>query len=624
MALFEWNNSYRIGIAELDDQHHTLVQTINALAQALAHGEPLATLGCLFSDLVDYTRYHFKAEEALMTAAGGMPRHYRQHKAQHEDFIQTVANLGDTLDATNTQVAEATLDYLIHWLLHHIMGEDRAMARLLAGIPASVQERAVKDLGEPALGRQVAEKNLLAALRESERRFRTLADEVPVMIWMSEENQGRTFFNKTWQEFSARPIDEERGDGWRVGLHPEDIGTVGQSHEAASRSRDCYSVEYRLQHHDGTHRWLHESGVPRLLKNGEFAGHVGVCVDITESKAAEQVLRRSRDDLDTLVMARTVELRQANQQLSQEVEERRLAQAALLHTREEQRTLIGKLEQAHNQLLQSEKMASIGQLAAGVAHEINNPIGYVYSNIEALREYIEDAFAILAAYEEAEASMAEHSRAFAKVDALKDGLALKGLREDIFARTAESMEGLVRVKKIVQNLREFSHVDNAEWQLADLHRGLDSTLNIVNSELRYKAEVVKEYGNLPEVECLPFQLNQVFMNLLVNAGHAIEERGTIAVRTGTSGERIWVEIEDTGHGISAEHLNRIFDPFFTTKAVGKGTGLGLSLSYSIVQQHHGQIEVKSTPRTGSLFRVTLPVRQPPAGFGLNAGSPCPA
>jgi two-component system NtrC family sensor kinase len=281
----------------------------------------------------------------------------------------------------------------------------------------------------------------------------------------------------------------------------------------------------------------------------------------------------------------------------------------LIREREEQRLLIAKLEAAQSQLLQSEKMASIGQLAAGVAHEINNPIGYVYSNLGSLDKYIQAILGVVAVYEQAESAIAS-GEALSRVQAAKQGADLEFLREDIAALMKESREGITRVKKIVQDLKDFSHVDEAEWQWADIHQGLNSTLNIVWSEIKYKAEVVKEYGELPEVECLPSQLNQVFMNLLVNAAHAIEERGTITLRSGVKGEEVWVEIADTGKGIAPENLNRIFDPFFTTKPVGKGTGLGLSLSYSIMQKHHGRIEVASEVGVGTVFRVYLPVKQP--------------
>ncbi|MDA8381804.1 MAG: ATP-binding protein [Betaproteobacteria bacterium] len=268
-----------------------------------------------------------------------------------------------------------------------------------------------------------------------------------------------------------------------------------------------------------------------------------------------------------------------------------------------------KLEAAQSQLLQSEKLASIGQLAAGVAHEINNPIGYVYSNLGTLERYVGDLFSVLDAYGALEGEMARESVVLTELRALKGEVDLPFLREDLAALLGESKEGITRVKKIVQDLKDFSHADaEDEWQWADLHKGLDSTLNIVWNELKYKAEVVKAYGDLPDIECLPSQLNQVFMNLLVNAAHAIDGRGTIAVRSGADGGQVWVEVADTGKGILPQHMNRIFDPFFTTKPVGKGTGLGLSLSYSIVQKHHGRIHVDSEPGKGSAFRVWLPVR----------------
>ncbi len=271
-----------------------------------------------------------------------------------------------------------------------------------------------------------------------------------------------------------------------------------------------------------------------------------------------------------------------------------------------------KLEEAHNQLMQSEKMASIGQLAAGVAHEINNPIGYVNSNLGTLEKYVQDAFGMIDLYEQAEGAIADEA-VRVQIKAAREKLDIEFLKADLRALMDESKDGITRVKKIVQNLKDFSHVDTSdEWHFSDLHNGLDSTLNIVNNEIKYKAGVVKEYGDIPEVECLSSQLNQVFMNLLVNAAHAIEERGTITIRTGKQGEEVWVEVADTGKGIPPENMKKIFDPFFTTKPIGKGTGLGLSLSYGIIQKHHGRIEVQSEVGKGTTFRVWLPVRQPQA------------
>jgi PAS domain S-box-containing protein len=322
---------------------------------------------------------------------------------------------------------------------------------------------------------------------------------------------------------------------------------------------------------DGNMIWLRTSKVPLRDRSNRVIGILGVYEDITARKQAEE------------------ELREYNQKLE-----------AINH----------QLQDAQNMLLQSEKMSSIGQLAAGVAHEINNPIGYVYSNLGTLEKYVQDAFGMIGQYEQAEGAIADEA-VRARLRAAREKLDIRFLKDDLRALMNESKDGITRVKKIVQNLKDFSHVDASdEWHFADLHNGLDSTLNIVSNEIKYKADVVREYGDIPEVECLSSQLNQVFMNLLVNAAHAIEERGTITIRTGQQEGGVWVEIADTGKGIAPEHLNKIFDPFFTTKPVGKGTGLGLSLSYGIIQKHHGRIEVESEPGKGTTFRVWLPVRQP--------------
>ncbi|WP_431103963.1 ATP-binding protein [Roseateles noduli] len=264
-----------------------------------------------------------------------------------------------------------------------------------------------------------------------------------------------------------------------------------------------------------------------------------------------------------------------------------------------------RLEEAQNQLLQSEKMASIGQLAAGVAHEINNPIGFVSSNMSTLRSYVEPMFELLETMQALTPGALPESvdRALRELDKRID---LAFVKEDLPQLLDESDDGLVRVKKIVQDLKDFSRVDHAEWQDADLNAGLDSTLNVVMNEVKYKAEVKKDYGVLPPVRCIAAQLNQVFMNLIVNAAHAIPQRGEIRLRTRAQDGWVCVEVEDTGCGMSEEVRRRIFEPFFTTKPVGKGTGLGLSLSYSIVQKHAGRIEVISAPGEGTTFQVWIP------------------
>jgi signal transduction histidine kinase len=267
-----------------------------------------------------------------------------------------------------------------------------------------------------------------------------------------------------------------------------------------------------------------------------------------------------------------------------------------------QDALNARLEQANKQLLQSEKLAAIGQLAAGVAHEINNPVGYVYSNLQTLENYLNDLFRLTDAIDTA-ASLEDLRQVRHNID-------YNYLREDLKDLLSESREGIERVKTIISAMKDFSHIEEEEFKQADLHRGIETTLNVVNNELKYKAEVVRDFGELPHVECIASQINQVIMNLLVNAAHAIEDFGKITIRTRHQGDSVTLEVEDTGKGIASEHLNRIFEPFFTTKGIGKGTGLGLSLSFNIIKKHNGEIEVHSEPGQGTRFRITLPVTQP--------------
>ncbi len=269
-----------------------------------------------------------------------------------------------------------------------------------------------------------------------------------------------------------------------------------------------------------------------------------------------------------------------------------------------------RLNGTQEKLLQSEKMASIGQLAAGVAHEINNPIGYVHSNLGSLQEYLRSLFTVIEAYERA-LRAPDPKALIPEIDDIRDRLDIDFISRDLPQLMAESREGIERVTRIVRDLKDFSYSGRDEsWKLVDLHAGLESTINIIWNELKYKVTLERRYGELPMIECLPSELNQVYMNLLLNAGHAIAERGNIVVSTGVSGDEVWVEFKDNGAGISPELRQRIFDPFFTTKPVGSGPGLGLSISYGIINKHHGRIDLDSTVGEGSCFRIVLPIRQP--------------
>jgi two-component system, NtrC family, sensor kinase len=249
-------------------------------------------------------------------------------------------------------------------------------------------------------------------------------------------------------------------------------------------------------------------------------------------------------------------------------------------------------------LLQSEKLASIGQLAAGVAHEINNPIGYVASNMKVLAEYSDSLVHLIMA-------MSQHLTP-QQAELLQQQFDFSYVCADLPKLVQESEQGLMRVIEIIRALKDFSHLEEFEFVMADIQKGIDSTLNIVANELKYKAEIIKQYTELPTVMCIPAQINQVVMNILVNAAHAIEQFGRITISTGYDACRVWISINDTGKGMTASELNRIFEPFYTTKPRGQGTGLGLALSQSIIDKHKGIIEVSSSPGNGSCFTIFLP------------------
>ena len=405
-------------------------------------------------------------------------------------------------------------------------------------------------------------------------RLQYLIDNTPAIVYSSVPSGDfkLTFVSKNAYHVLGYPPEEMLADPnfWFDHLHPEDAPNIFSS-LAQLFVEGERTYEYRFRTASGEYLWMHDQ--LRLIRdeNGTPIEVIGSLSDISARKHMEQ----------------------------------------------EQECLIARLREAHDQLLQSEKMASIGQLAAGVAHEINNPLGFVNSNMGTLKKYINTLLAVVGANGRAVAQMAPGTPLAARVDAIGREADLAFLKEDVPDLVKESLEGLKRVREIVQALKDFSHVGEADWQPADLHAGLDSTLNIVANEIKYKATVEKRYGSLPEVTCLPSQLNQVFMNLLVNAAHAIEESGIITISTGVDGDWVWVAISDTGCGIPPQNLNRIFEPFFTTKPVGSGTGLGLSLSYSTVSKHGGRIDVDSRIGVGTTFTVRLPIEPPASAAGAS-------
>lgn len=325
---------------------------------------------------------------------------------------------------------------------------------------------------------------------------------------------------------------------------------------------------------------------PSIMALGLVYGGYLLLRTLTAERERRQALEEINRSLETKVSERTRELSERHRQLEAAYQD---------------------LTRAQEQLIQSEKMASLGLLVAGVAHELNNPVSYVYSNLEFIEEYTERLAGIIEAYADMEAIDVEGRR---RGDEQKKTARFDATLNTLQELIASCKEGTERVKKIVLDLRTFSRTDDIGLMSTDLHEGIESTLNLLAKQYQDRITVHRDYGNLPKVECYPGQINQVFMNLLQNAAQAIPGKGEVWIETRSKGDCVSVVIKDNGIGIAEQNLAKIFDPFFTTKPVGTGTGLGLSISYGIIEKHGGSIQVASKVNEGTEFTVELPVRWP--------------
>jgi two-component system, NtrC family, sensor kinase len=343
---------------------------------------------------------------------------------------------------------------------------------------------------------------------------------------------------------------------------------------------------------DGNKKYREISCLPAKNDSGEVYQMVVVSRDITESKLKSEKIVLLQDKL----VKAFISVNKKNKKLADTLK---------------------RLKDTQAQILQSEKMASIGQLAAGVAHEINNPTGFVSSNLKSLLDYQHDINGLLGEYRRLITDLKEIAmkkgfpssiaRQVERIKDLEEEIDADFILEDILDLIGECREGTERIKKIVLDLKDFAHPGEDKMQVADINKGIESTLNVVWNELKYKATVTKDYGDLPLIKCYPQQLNQVFMNLLVNAAQAIEKEGEITISTRVLDGRVEIKIGDTGSGIPKDNLSKIFDPFFTTKDVGKGTGLGLNMAYNIIKKHNGTIDVESEAGKGTVFTIRIPM-----------------
>ncbi|WP_249071275.1 MASE1 domain-containing protein [Argonema antarcticum] len=382
-------------------------------------------------------------------------------------------------------------------------------------------------------------------------------------------------------------------------VHDEDRDWVKKSLTEALKQQKSYSINYRIIRSDGQERIIREQAEIILDATGMPIRITGTVQDITKQKRVEQALIQSEaqllelaHNLDLKVQERTEQLQQKNQELAHSLK---------------------TLQEAQQQLIQSEKMSSLGSLVAGIAHEINNPVNFIYGNLTHVRNYTEGILDLISLYQE------ECQHTNAKIKDRIESIDLEFVKADLPKILSSIEAGADRIRKIVLSLRNFSRLDEAQMKQVDIHEGIENTLLLLQQRLKSchghtGISAIKKYGELPLVECYPGQLNQVFMNLLTNAIDAIEclpQPGAITIYTQMlESNRVLIKIADTGSGMTPTVQARIFDPFFTTKPVGKGTGLGLSISYQIIVQHHkGQLKCISEPGKGTEFEIEIPLRQ---------------
>ena len=425
-----------------------------------------------------------------------------------------------------------------------------------------------KSLERIVLSKKLSRKNL--ALFKTNSRLDFLLKSSPAILFnlSTNDNTNFEFISKNVGKLTGYSASEIMDDNtlYHSIIHHDDLPEYHDQLNTLASKHTC-SREYRIKTKHGQTIWVHDELIAHCNEKGKITDIVGFLIDIDMRVKSREAMTKKNHELEEAYR---------------------------------------NLQLAKDQLLQSDKLASIGQLAAGVAHEINNPVGYISSNLSSLNSYVIDLINIIDSIEEP-LTEKNYEKVSEHITGLKEKIDYSYIKSDLPELLDQSLDGVKRVKRIVQDLKDFSHVDEEEWHYGDIHKGIDSTLNIVNNEIKYKADVVKEYGEIPEVECILSQLNQVFMNLLVNAAHAIKERGKITIKTWCDPDNVMVSISDTGKGIEKDSIKRLFDPFYTTKPVGEGTGLGLSLSYGIVERHHGKILVDSELGKGTTFTVRLPI-----------------
>lgn len=479
-------------------------------------------------------------------------------------------------------------------------------------IPILFSASAMHDKDDKVLGIVCAAQDISRRKEAEQERMRlaTALDAVGEGILITDTKGVIQYVNPAFERMTGYKTHEVIGQTPRILKSGHHDGAFYQEMWETLLRNEMWRASLINRKKDETLFDAEETIAPVKDASGKVINFVAVLHDITERKKAEDALKKANEDLtksERAVRALYEDLEGAHASLKDR-------EATLENMYTEMQKANEELRHAQRQLVQSEKLASIGQLAAGVAHEINNPLGFINSNLQTLEEYMMRLNQLLETMGNIKKAIQEEDLKKAALGltvltSMEESINLDFLKEDIKNLIKESQSGADRIRRIVIDLRTFAREDEEVVEMISLEEIVESILNIVHNEIKYKAELKKEYAKLPLVKCNSRKLGQVFVNLLVNAAQAIKEKGTIGIKTYEKEGYACVAITDTGQGIAEEDLNRIFDPFFTTKPIGEGTGLGLSISYDIIKQHGGDILVESDPGKGTTFTVILPLAE---------------
>jgi two-component system, NtrC family, sensor kinase len=416
------------------------------------------------------------------------------------------------------------------------------------------------------------------ALRESEVFYHSLVESLPQSILRKDLDGRFTFVNQRFCTALGQPLEQIVGKT-DLDFYPAELAEKYRSDDAqVIESRTALETVEENIEQQGKKLYVHVIKTPLFDAAGKIIGIQGIFWDVTARRSAEEKLHAQNEQLQEMALSE----RQAH----------------------------GALKQAQSHLVQAEKLAGLGQMVAGVAHEINNPLAFVSNNVAVLQRDIGELRELLELYREGDPVLTKAVPELTeRIEALSKRVDMDYTLNNLDGLLKRTRDGLIRIQQIVKDLRAFARLDESDLNEVDLNAGIGSTVNIIQGHAKRKqVQITTELGPLPPVTCYPAKINQVVMNLIVNAIDACSEGGKVTVRTQSKGQGVRIDVIDTGCGIDPAIRDKIFDPFFTTKPVGVGTGLGLSISYGIVQEHGGSISVDSTPGQGSRFSVDLPLR----------------